>query len=244
MHVKTLLPGALLGLCLTSTALAQPPAPQVSTIRVTGNATLHAKPDRVEIDIGVVTQDPQAGPAAAGNATRLEAVLAALHKELGEKADFKTLSYMLTPDYRYQSGGAQPEIIGYTAANTVRVTLDDLEKVGTVIDIATRSGANRVENIQFTLRDPEEMRTKALRQAATEARDEADTLASALGLKISRVLSVSEGGGYAIPIRPVRLAIARTRAAAEPTPIQAGTLDVNANVILTVEVDNQHHSIG
>jgi uncharacterized protein len=244
MNMATLLPTAMVAACLSSMALAQQAAPSVSTIRVTGHAILQARPNRVEIDLGVVTQGSQAGPTAAEDAVRLEAVLAALRKAVGDEADIKTVSYALTPNYRYPPDGAEPEIAGYTATNIVHVALDDLKKMGTIIDVATRSGANRVQDVRFTLRDPDSAHVQALREAAAKARAHADALASALGLKVSRVLSVEEGSGYAVPIRPVRLAVARAEVAAEPTPIEAGTLDVNASVILTVQVNGQHSSAG
>ena len=244
MDVKTLLPAAFAALCVSSTALAQTSVPQLSTLSVTGNAALHVKPDEAKIVIGVVTQESKADQAATENAARLEAVFHALRQAIGGNADIKTISYGLTPDYRSQSGERQPEIAGYTATNTVQVTLDDLQKVGVVIDAATRSGANRIENIQFTLRDPDEKHTEALRQAAANARARADALAAALGLTISRVLTVQEGGRAPIPIRPFPMAFARNKEAARPAPIEAGTLDVNSSVTLTVEVAARSKSAG
>ena len=218
--------------------LAQQPVAPVPTVRVMGSATLHAKPDRVEIDIGVVTQNLRAAPAAAENARHLEAVLAALHKAVGNEADINTVSYSLTPDYHYQSG-AEPQITGYTASNVVHITLDDLQKVGTIIDVVTRAGGNRVQDIRFTLRDPESVHLQALREAARNARTEAEALASSLGVKISRVLLAEEGSGSVVPIRPIWRGVARAEMPAEHTPIEAGTLDVSANVTLTVEVVGQ-----
>jgi uncharacterized protein len=226
---------ALVSTCLASGAMAEQPAPAVSTIRVTGNASIPAKPDRAEIDLGVVTQSAEASAAAGENAEHVQAVLGALHKTLGERADIKTAGYGLSPNFRTQPSG-EPTLSGYTAINTVRVTLDDLAKTGAVIDAATRAGANRIQDIRFTLRDPETVRVQALRQAATQARAEAEVLASALGVKILRVLSVEEAGTPFRPIHPMPLATARVAAAAASTPVEAGTLDVSASVTLTVEV--------
>jgi uncharacterized protein YggE len=237
MRLKSLLLGvALLGVCLPPTALAETTARSASTIRVTGNAMVAARPDRAEIDIGVMTQSQDASAAAANNAAHLQAVLTQLRKVLGERADIKTVSYTLTPNYRVEPGGAEPILTGYAANNIVRVTLDDLGKAGAVIDAATRSGANRVQDIRFTLREPETVRLQALREAATQAKAEADALASALGLKVLRVLSVEEAGGLVRPIRPMPFATARAEAAAVVTPVEAGSLEVSATVTLTMEV--------
>lgn len=224
-------------LCLASTASAQQPTPPVSTIRVSANAVVPAKPDRVELDIGVVTQATQAREAADQNAGQATSVLAALRAVMGEHADIKTVSYSLTPIYRYQPTGGEPSITGYTATNVVRITLDDLDKMGPVIDTATRSGANRVQDIRLTLRDPQAVRLQALRQAANKAKAEAETLAATLGVKVLRVLSVDESGGRgAIPIRHIMLAAARAGATEATTPIESSTLDVGADVTLTVQV--------
>jgi uncharacterized protein len=220
--------------CVTSQVVAQQPAPPVSSIRVTADAVITAKPDRVQIDVGVVTQAPQSETAASQNAQRLDAVLAALRKAAGAGTDVKTVSYALNPNYQYHPNGGEPTIVGYTATNTVRVTLDDLAKIGTVIDTATRAGANHIQGIQFTLRDPQAVRSQALREAATKARAEADALAAALGLKVVRIIEADETNPLVVPVRNV--AFARAELGSAPTPIQAGTVDVDANVSLTVEV--------
>src|SRR6185437_16820381 len=97
-----------------------------------------------------------------------------------------TVSYTLNPNYQYHPNGGEPTLEGYTAANVVQLTLDELPKIGAVIDAATQAGANRIQGIQFTLRDQDAVRAQALREAATRARAEVDVLASALGLKVLR----------------------------------------------------------
>ena len=229
-------------LLVASAAVAAPawaqaaavPASTLSSIRVTGEARVSAQPDRVQIDLGVQTQAPLSQDAASGNARQLEAVLTAVRKVAGAGAQLKTVSYSLSPNYQYHTGG-EPTITGYTALNVVEVTLDDLARIGNCIDAATRAGANRVQGIQFTLRDQDQVRAEALREAATRARAEADVLAAALGLKVVRVLTAEESSPHVIPIRTFSGG-ARAAAEAVPTPVEAGTLDVTANVTLSVEV--------
>jgi uncharacterized protein YggE len=216
-----------------ATALAQ--QPPVSSIRVTGSARVTAKPDRVQIDIGITTRAPQSQEAATQNARQSDAVLAAVRKAAGPGAVLKTISYSLNPNYKWHPNGGEPTIDGYTALNVVQVTLDELAKIGTVIDAATQAGANNVQGIQFTLRDQDAVRAEALREAATRARAEAEVLANALGLKVLRVLSVEENSPRVMPIR-VNGAPRAMAAAAPATPVEAGTLDITADVTLSVEV--------
>ncbi|MGB6604356.1 MAG: SIMPL domain-containing protein [Steroidobacteraceae bacterium] len=215
-------------------------AAPVSSIRVTGNARVSARPDRAQIDIGVTNQAEHSEQAAADNARQVDKVLAALRPAAGPTAQLKTISYSLSPDYQYHPGGGQPTLTGYTATNVVQVTLDDLGRVGGVVDAATRAGANRVQGIQFTLRDQDAVRAEALREAAVRAHAEAEVLASALGLKVLRVLTVEESSPPLMPVRPVMMAAARAATAEVATPVEQGTLDITADVTLSVEVGPVH----
>jgi uncharacterized protein len=118
------------------------------------------------------------------------------------------------------------------AANVVRVTLDDLAQVGKVIDTATGSGANRIQSLQFTLKNRQTVEAQALTEAARNARRKADTLAAALGVNVLRIISVSESSPVVVPVREVAYARAET----VTTPIEAGTIEVRATVSLVVEI--------
>ncbi len=226
----------------SSWAMAQPPAgsapvppPRPATIEVTGQAKVSETPDRVYIDVGVTTQAQESEAAAARNASRLSAVIAALQRAAGSGAQLTTTEYSISPDYNYPRNGGTPTVAGYTVSNVVQVRLDDLRKIGPVIDAATQAGSNNVQNIRFALRDEEALRGQALREAALNARLDADALADALGLKVVRVRSVSEQSPAVVPIYP-RALFAAKAAVAPATPVAAGTIDVSATVTLTVEV--------
>jgi len=206
-------------------------------IRVSGEAVVSAKPDQAQVAIGVVTQAATAQAAAAQNAQQLETTLKALRAALGAGADIKTISYSVTPNYQYPREGGNPTIKGYTASNTVQVKTGDLNQVGKIIDTATQAGANQVQSLQFTLKDEAAVRAQALREAAAKARAEADALASALGVKITRILLAEEAGSPIV--RPYMADMAMRAGAAAPpppTPIEPGAIEVRATVTLTVEI--------
>ena len=227
----------LTGLACGAAGLAFAEQPPVSSIRVTGDARVTAKPDRVQIDVGVTTRAALSQEAASKNAREVETVLAAVRKAAGPTGVLRTISYSLTPNYRYHPKEGEPTIEGYTALNVIQVQLDDLTRIGAVIDAATQSGANRVQGIQFTLRDQDAVRAQALREAATRARAEVDVLAAALGVKVLRILSVEESSPRFAPVRVYGGAARAMNAEAAPqTPVESGTLDVTADVTLSVEV--------
>lgn len=205
----------------------------VPSVRAQGSAVATAKPDQVRIDIGVLTQGKTAQVAGAANATQFTEVVNTLKKVSGAGADIQTVSYSVQPNYKYPKEGGTPSIAGYTAVNVVRVTTSAVEKAGEIIDAATGTGANTIRGIEFSVKDERALRAKALGEAARNARANAEAMATGLGLRITRVLRVEDT--IEPPMRPVR-EMAMMRADAAQTPVEAGTIDVQATVFVTVEV--------
>ena len=208
---------------------------QRPSVRATAEAVIIAKPDQAQIDIGVATQAPTARAAADDNARKSDAVIAALRKLLGEDADIKTISFVLSPNYIYPKDGGQPKISGYATSNVVRVKTSDVKQVGTIIDTAYATGANNINSLQFNLKNDEALRAQALREAAAKAKAKTEAIASSLGLKIIRVLFAEESGPAVRPLY-APMEMAQARAADVSTPVEPGTIEVRAIVTLTVEV--------
>jgi uncharacterized protein YggE len=120
-------------------------------------------------------------------------------------------------------------------SNTVHVRTKGLARFGALIDAAVQAGANQVQRLTFTLSDDSEPRRTALGRAAAQARDKAQSIAAALGLKVGRVQSVVEqdSGG----VRPLVREAYAMQAAPAPTPIEPGAVEVRARVVLTVELE-------
>jgi uncharacterized protein len=222
-----------------SDAAQGPPAAEAARpfVRASGEATITARPDRATVAVGVMTEAPTAEAAAAQNAKRTDAVVARLKQLLGPQAQLRTIGYNLSENRRYPRDGGTPTVVGYIANNTVEATIDDLSLVGKVLDGATKAGANNVQRLQFTLKDEQQARAEALQAAAKNARRAAEAMASALGLKVVRVLSMSDTEQP--PVRPM-MEMARMAApqamADTTTPIEPGTLEIRASVTLVVEV--------
>lgn len=233
--------GAAAVLCLTS---AVAPAAQSGqsvqaiavreSIRATGEGTATATPDQAELNIGVVTQATTADQASAENARKVEAVLAAVRRALEPAAEVKTIGYSITPNYVYPREGGEAKITGYIASNTVRVKTSELNRVGPVIDAASQAGANNVQGLQFSVKDDAPVRAAALRDAAVRAREQANAIAAALGVRVGRILLAEEGGPTVRPF--VADAMEMRTASAAKTPVEPGTVEVRAVVTLTVEI--------
>jgi len=230
---------SLLLLCGAVYAQSNVTQATIPSITASGDAVIQAQPDRARIDLGVVSQASTAQEASAQNAKQVEQVLAGLREALPDTKNIRTRGYSLHPNYHHPRDGGQPTITGYTASNIVEITVDDVKAVGEIVDSAIKAGANNVNGLEFMLRNEQEFRSRALGEAATKARANAESLAAALGLKVARVLHVQEGSPAVI--RPVR-EIAMQRMAADAgsaVPMEPGTIEVRAQVTLTVEVRGQ-----
>ncbi len=211
--------------------------PRPAAITVTGEALISAEPDQAQLDIGVVTQARTAPEASKENADRVNRVLSEIKKLLGRTDEVKTSGYSLTPAYRYPPGG-KPEIVGYNASNTLRIKTMSLDLVGRLIDAAMQAGANNVNRLIFTLKDEQAAQLEALRAASLKAKSKAEAIATALGLKVVKITSVTEGERM---IQPIVRQVTAMRAEAAPaqTPVEPGTVDVRSTVSMTVEVTGQ-----
>lgn len=213
------------------TMFGQTPPVRRPFIRAVGSAGVSAKPDLVRIDLGVVTQAATAQEASTQNAVQVSAVLDKLRSVAGPGADIKTISYSLTPNYITPPGGGPATLQGYTVTNIVEVSTDNLASsmIGAIIDAAIAAGANRVQSVQFLLKNDQPVRAEALRMAAAQARSQVEAIASGLGVKPGAVLSAEEGSNY--NIQPLNASAAGTA-----TPIQPGLIEVRATVTLELEI--------
>lgn len=224
-----------LSLCLLllPCALFSQDLSKIHFVRASGDATIQAKPDRVQVTVGVSTQAPTAQAAAAQNASQTSKILESLKGIVHGRGEVKTIGYNLNPQYVY-TPNQPPRLTHYEASNTVLVTLDDLSQTGNLIDAATASGANNISSISFTLRDSSAVYAQALAEAATKARANAEAIARALNLRVTGLLSAEPQ--ETSPIRPIPMARMAARSADVGTPVEAGNLDIHAAVTVTLEV--------
>src|SRR5207237_940094 len=161
--------------------------PRLTRVIVSGDSTIQAQPDTAIVNVAVVTQSKRALDAQQENANKSDAVVRALKTAAGAGAEVKTSGYNLQPQYVYNQN-QPPTITGYQASNSVTVTLNDLSKVGSVIDAAAQAGANNVQSIAFTLRNDRQAKQQALTEATREAVSKAQAVAQALGGRVTRII--------------------------------------------------------
>ena len=202
-------------------------------IDISATGSVSRVPDLAIISAGVVTKSATASGAIADNASRMERVRVALKRAGIAERDIQTSSINLNPDYRYQDN-QPPVLTGYQASNNVSVKFRDIRNSGAILDALVAQGANQINGPSLTIDKPEaaydEARTKAL--AAGKAR--AEVYARALGMRVIRLLSVSESGGYRPPVPTAMMAQAE-RSADAKTSIDPGSQDLEVTLAMTFE---------
>ncbi len=215
---------------------------RIPTLTVTGNAQVNARPDRAVIRLGAVAQAPEAGEAQEQvNAIMQEAI--GDIKALGIPAErISTATLSLSPVYsqpprEQRQQPFEPKIVAFRANNTVQVVVDDLSKVGPVIDAGVEAGANQLEGLSFELADDTRARTQALVEAAQKARSKAQALAEALDVQLAGVLTVHESG-QVIPLQRRGPQMMRAEAMMAATPVEPGQVNVEASVTVEYRIAN------
>jgi uncharacterized protein YggE len=208
----------------------------VTRVLVTGDSVVQAQPDTAILVVSVITQGKRAIEAQQENATKSEAMIKAVKAAAGAGAEVKTSGYSIQPQRVYKEN-QPPTIVGYEARNSVTVTINNLSKVGDVIDAAAEAGANDIANISFTLRQDRQARDRALSEATKTAVGKARVVADALGGKLLRIVEVQEDG-YQRP-RPIEAQYDNIRTMKAATPIEVGSLDLTSHVQLVAEIITQ-----
>jgi uncharacterized protein len=210
------------------------------TISVTGNATVTADPNKVELTFAIESDSKNAQESQQKNAQVTQKVREALKKAGVKEKEIETTSYSLYERKEYQEQTRKYVTVGYRTTHTLKVSLEDTSKAGEVIDAAVLAGANSVTSINFTLTDEKsaELKKEALLLAAQNATQKADSIAEGMNVTIRKLLSATEQGAYNEPIIRYASDTKAMGAVSEsaPTEFNAGTIRISANINATFQI--------
>jgi hypothetical protein len=201
-------------------------------INATGEVT--RVPDVAVISAGVVSRSPTATAALQDSASKMNQVLAALKRAGVADRDIQTSNIGLNPEYRYPENQS-PQLVGYTASNSVTVRFRDIRNSGKILDALVSEGANQINGPTLIVDKPEAALDEARAKAVASARARAELYARSLGMHVARVVSVSESESYPAP-PPVPM-YARAEAAGAPaTKIVPGEQKLQVNLAMVFEL--------
>ncbi|MFN4095275.1 MAG: SIMPL domain-containing protein [Sphingomonas sp.] len=215
---------------LAATAQVAPAAASVTEgtlLDVVAEGRVNRVPDIALIRAGVVSQGATAAEALSANARQMASVLTALKAAGIADRDVQTATISLNPQYRYAEN-QPPVITGYQASNSVSVRFRDIAKSGTILDALVKQGANQIDGPNLTIDAIDSAMDEARIDAVKRARARADLYARALGMRVERIVMVSEGSDGGAP-GPVPQMMVRAEAK-DSTQVVPGEQQVSANV--------------
>jgi uncharacterized protein len=222
----------MLMMSVTSSAAAQgTQTPAEPVVVVSGEGIVKATPDQAWATFAVESRSKNPKDAQTQNATAMSRVQRQLVAAGIPTDAIRTLSYDLHLESDWVNGRQVPR--GYLARNSIEVRLDDITRVGEVIDVAITSGANSVHGVRFDLKQRASLEREALKRATADARGRAEAAAAGAGGVIGRVLRIEEpSGGFPGPPVPM-MREAMVQDARASTPVVAGEIEIRSRVVLT-----------
>lgn len=231
---------ALSALASASAALgADEPSPR---ILVNGQGSAEIAPDMAVLQLTVTREADTAREALDANSAAMAQVIKALRDEGIAERDLQTNNFSIQPKYVYppqkpQGENQTPRIVGYTVRNGLAVRVRDLSKLGAVMDQAVTLGVNEGGNILFSNDDPSAAIEQARSAAVKDAMARAKTLAAAAGVKLGRVLEISEQSYMPAPAPMMRAEMMMAAPAADAVPVAAGESSYQVTVSLTYAIE-------
>jgi uncharacterized protein YggE len=237
---QTFLAALLLGATSLPTATYAQQSPSItqtiagSRLDISATGEVTRVPDIAIISAGVVSRSATATGALQDAADRMQRVLAALKRAGVEDRDVQTSNISLNPEYRYVEN-KPPQLTGYTASNQLTIRFRDIRNSGKILDALVSQGANQISGPNLTIDKPEAALDEARARAVAAGRARAELYARSLGMRIVRVVSVSEGGGYASPPPPMPMPVMEMARAAD-TKIVPGEQKLQVTLAITFEL--------
>jgi len=160
-------------------------------LAVVGEGKVDVVPDTASIDVGITVNNLNTAEEAKTQIDLTNNKLVASLKKLGlSSKDIKTTNYSINPNYTYENN--KNTLSGYDGNATITVKTQNTQLIPSIIEEATKAGANQINNTQFTVNEPEKYRETARENAIKNAKDQAEKLAKSLGIQLGKVTNVVE----------------------------------------------------
>jgi uncharacterized protein YggE len=236
MNLRFLVPVGLAALAAFATPVAAADdehAPE-RALWLTGHGEVKAKPDMAHITIGVTSEGATAREAQRATTQAIQKVMAALKSAGIAEKDIQTSNFSVSARYGDETEVRQ-QVIGYTVSNNVDTTVRELPKLGAILDDVVSQGSNQIGGIAFDIAERDSLEDEARKRAVADARRKAEIYAAAAGVKLGRVMALTETGGAPPPVPMVGRAMMKAEAA--PVPVAEGEQTVAVDVSVAWEID-------
>ena len=226
----------VLALAVTGSTVAaqEPTAPNATPAIVTsGEASVRRAPDQAFITLAVETRARNPRDAQKQNAASMTEVQQRIAGAGLDKDAVRTTGYSIQQEFDYANGRRTPR--EYVARNGLEIRLDAVDRTGEILDLA-QTGATTISGVRFDVKDRAAAMREALRLAVVDARARAEALAAGAGRTVDRILRIDDSRQSG-PVPMMMEMRAKSMAGDAPaTPIEAGEIEIRAQVTLTVAI--------
>lgn len=205
-------------------------------LSVSGEGKVYIIPDLATIDLSMVNEGKDIQDIIKKNTDAMNGLIADI-KGLGiDEKDIKTVQYNLAPQYNWTEDRGQI-FTGYKLTNTILVTMRDFTKIGDVLGKANDRGTNLIGNISFSVENPEKAEQEARIQAIEKAKEKAQDIAKASGIKLGKLINIQDSYAPRYYDSIKGESTPSGLGGAVPAPqIQSGQQEIDSTVILIYRV--------
>jgi len=208
-------------------------------LTVRGEASLSVPADQVQLQFGVTSESASADDALQENSRAMSQLEKALNLAGLKKGEYSSGQFQLRPRWssrpRNAQGDWRPQIVGYLVQNSLAIKTGRLEKIGSLIEVARKAGANEIGQIRFAIAEPRRYRQQAIAEAVANARADAQAAATAAGAKLGDLLGIALGPRGAPPVRPLGGDVMVRSMAAEAAPLIVAPDDLQVRASVNLE---------
>ena len=239
-YAALIVPMVLAGPLSSSVSAQESHTPREAQINVSGEGEMAVVPDMAILSLTVLQQAETAEAALTANNAAMRNVVGALRERGVEERDIQTSQFQIYPRHEQtetKDGNSEPgKIIGYQVSNALTVRVRDLSKLGALLDQSVKLGVNEGGQISFTNDNPETALTEARKKAVAQALAKAKTLTEAAGVKLGRIIEMSENSVRPMAQPMMRMAMAKEMSA-DSVPVSPGesTYSVTVNVTFALQ---------
>ncbi len=166
-------------------------------VTVVGSGQVQGVPDTLTADVGIEFTAADATAAMNRTNDRQQAVINTLVGAGVDRKDISTTKVGLQPQYDSASGN----ITGYRADNSIQVKIHPADSASHVLAIIVGAGgdATRIKSVSYSIADDSPLVKDTRARAFQDAKDRAEQYAQLSGLKLGKIISISEASGGAAP---------------------------------------------
>lgn len=201
---------------------------------VDGVGKVTAAPDVATVSVGITKSAPTIADAQNQTNTLAQKVIDGIRNLGIDRSNIQTSNYSVSPQYNQNQS-----ISGYTVSEDLDISVKPIDKINDVIDSATKNGANDLGQVSFGFSDSlkKDLEQKARNMAVQDAKERANSLASAAGIHLGQIVDVVENPTNApIPVRPLMMAAGTNGQQSTPTDIQTGENTISTTITLSYQI--------